>query len=193
MNFLAHAYLSFNDPAITIGNMIADFVKGKQINLYDEDIQHGIRVHREIDNFTDHHPLTREARQLFRPSCGLYGAVFIDVVYDHFLARDTQHFTNDSLARFSQSVYELLEERKNTLPPMFLQVFHFMRTNDWLYNYSSREGIFQSFSGITRRAQHLEVPATVPFAVFENHYAELKNCYEGFFPDLEAHVKGLIA
>jgi Uncharacterized protein conserved in bacteria len=171
--------------------MVADFVKGKQISLYEEDVQHGIRMHREIDHFTDHHPLTREARQLFRPSCGLYGAVFIDVVYDHFLARDPQRFTNESLALFSQSVYRLLEERRSSLPDVFLQVFHFMRTHDWLYNYSSREGIFQSFTGITRRAQHLEVPSTVPFAVFENHYAELEHYYKGFFPDLEAFVRGL--
>lgn len=192
MNFLAHAYLSFNDPALTTGNMIADFVKGKQINLYEEEIQHGIRIHREIDSFTDQHPLTRAARQLFRPSCGLYGAVFIDVVYDHFLARDEQRFTAESLAQFSQSVYQLLEERKSSLPDVFQQVLHFMRTQDWLYNYGSRDGIFRSFSGITRRAQHLEVPATVPFAVFENHYAELENYYKGFFPDLETYVKRLI-
>ena len=30
MNFLAHAFLSFNDPDILTGNMISDFVKGKQ-------------------------------------------------------------------------------------------------------------------------------------------------------------------
>lgn len=193
MNFLAHAYLSFDDPALTIGNMIADFIKGKQISLYGDDIQNGIRLHRAIDTFTDQHPMTREARQLFRPSCGLYGAVFIDVVYDHFLAKDRQRFTDESLAQFTQSVYRLLEERRNSLPPVFLQVFHFMRTQDWLYNYSTKGGIFRSFSGITRRAQHLEVPASVPFAVFENHYAELKKCYDGFFPDLETYVKSLKA
>lgn len=191
MNFLAHAYLSFRDPALTIGNMIADFVKGKQISLYGEDIQHGIRVHRAIDTFTDQHPITREGRQLFRPTCGLYGAVFMDVVYDHFLAKDKQRFTDESLGQFSQSVYQLLEERRNSLPAVFLQVFHFMRTQDWLYNYRSKEGISRSFSGITRRAQFLEVPSTVPFAVFEDHYTTLEKSYEGFFPDLETFVKGL--
>jgi len=29
MNFLAHAYLSFYNPPVLVGNMIADFVKGK--------------------------------------------------------------------------------------------------------------------------------------------------------------------
>jgi acyl carrier protein phosphodiesterase len=30
MNYLAHAYLSFNEPEILTGNMISDFVKGKK-------------------------------------------------------------------------------------------------------------------------------------------------------------------
>ncbi len=30
MNYLAHAYLSFNDPDVLAGNMISDFVKGKK-------------------------------------------------------------------------------------------------------------------------------------------------------------------
>jgi acyl carrier protein phosphodiesterase len=30
MNYLAHAYLSFNQPEILVGNMISDFVKGKK-------------------------------------------------------------------------------------------------------------------------------------------------------------------
>jgi acyl carrier protein phosphodiesterase len=189
MNFLAHAYLSFNDPALTIGNMIADFVKGKQITLYGDDIQHGIRLHRAIDTFTDQHPVTREARQLFKASIGLYGAVFMDVVYDHFLAMDQQRFSEAGLSAFSQSVYQLLEERKSDLPQVFQQVFHFMRTQDWLYNYRSKEGIFRSFSGISRRAQYLEVPASVPFAVFEHHYGALEKYYERFFPELETFVK----
>lgn len=30
MNYLAHAYFSFGDPAILTGNMISDYVKGKK-------------------------------------------------------------------------------------------------------------------------------------------------------------------
>ncbi|MFL5743373.1 MAG: hypothetical protein ACJ751_01815, partial [Niastella sp.] len=36
LNYLAHAYLSFNQPAILAGNLFSDFVKGKQVNLYPE-------------------------------------------------------------------------------------------------------------------------------------------------------------
>jgi len=192
MNFLAHAYLSFHDPSLVIGNMIADFVKGKQLQLYGKEVQRGIQIHRAIDSFTDQHPLTKEARELFRPSIGLYGSVFIDIVYDHFLATDTTRFTEEQLAQFAQTVYGYIEHTNSELPLVFKEVFHYMRTQNWLFHYRTKEGIYRSFNGITRRAQYLDVPATVPFAVFEHHYAELEAYYTRFFPQLEAHVKGLI-
>ena len=59
MNFLAHVYLSGNDFEVALGNLIADRVKGKQIQHYPLKIQKGIKLHRSIDNFTDNHPLFR--------------------------------------------------------------------------------------------------------------------------------------
>src|SRR5947207_2830586 len=51
MNFLAHAFLSFNDPGLLVGNMIADSVKGKEADNYPDRIRQGILLHREIDSF----------------------------------------------------------------------------------------------------------------------------------------------
>ena len=48
MNLLAHAYLSFNNPPVLVGNMISDYVKGKKKFLYDPAIQKGIELHRVV-------------------------------------------------------------------------------------------------------------------------------------------------
>lgn len=189
MNYLAHAYLSFHDPALTVGNMIADFVKGKQLLQYEEHIQAGIRLHRAIDEFTDTHPSTLMAREYFQPSCGRYSAVFIDIVYDHFLATDTTIFTEKSLASFAENVYSILDERHNTLPPVFQQVFYYMRTQNWLYNYRLMNGIYKSFNGIVRRAKFLDVTADAPLAALEDHYENIAMHYRTFFPELIAFVK----
>ncbi|RPE13331.1 DUF479 domain-containing protein [Chitinophaga lutea] len=189
MNYLAHAYLSFNDPHITVGQMIADFVKGKQVFTYPDTIQQGIRMHRALDEFTDKHPATRRAKAIFQPSCGPYGGVFMDVVYDHYLANDATHFTLPALQEFVASVYGVLEDNHHLLPPFFQQVFKYMRTENWLYRYHERDGIFRSFSGIVRRAKYFEHPADVPFGVFEHHYLTLGDCYREFFPDALAFMK----
>ena len=92
MNYLAHAVLSFGEPEILAGNMISDFVKGKQKFTYPKGIQNGITLHRLIDSFTDAHAATHEAKQYLKPAVGLYAGAFVDVAYDHFLALDeTQH------------------------------------------------------------------------------------------------------
>src|SRR6266498_5737073 len=110
MNYLAHAYLSFNRPGILVGNMISDFVKGKKKYGYSEEIQQGIALHREIDRFTDTHAGTKEAKEIFRPAYRLYAGALIDVVYDHFLALDENEFTDESLKAFTIKTYSLLDQ-----------------------------------------------------------------------------------
>ncbi|PWV54137.1 ACP phosphodiesterase [Chitinophaga sp. S165] len=189
MNYLAHAYLSFLDPSITVGNMIADYVKGKQWQEYDQGIQQGIQLHRAIDTFTDTHPVTLAAREYFQPSCGRYSAVFIDIVYDHFLATDDSIFTDTSLTSFSRQVYTILANHHEILPPVFQQVFHYMRQHDWLYGYRFMDGIFKSFGGIVHRAKYLEVTADAPFTVLKENYETLAAHYRSFFPELVTFVK----
>src|SRR4026207_901515 len=113
MNYLAHAYLSFEDKDILAGNIISDFVKGKRQFDYPSPIHAGIKLHRLIDDFTDQHAATREAKEFFRPDYRLYSGAFIDVVYDHFLATDETEFTDSSLLAFSAKVYDSLEYNRN--------------------------------------------------------------------------------
>jgi acyl carrier protein phosphodiesterase len=189
MNYLAHAYLAFNNPELTVGNMIADFVKGNQWQQYEEGIQQGIQMHRAIDTFTDQHPATLAGRKYFQDSCGRYSAVFIDIVYDHFLATDKTIFTDASLAEFSQQVYKILQNNYSILPPAFQQMFEYMHTHDWLYNYRLMDGMYKSFNGIVRRAKFLEVTADAPFNILKEYYEELAAHYRVFFPEMITYIK----
>jgi len=59
MNYLAHVYLSGDNDLVTIGNFIADGIKGTQYKTYSKDIQIGILLHRHIDSYTDSHKTVR--------------------------------------------------------------------------------------------------------------------------------------
>lgn len=193
MNHLAHAYLSFRQPELIIGNLIADFVKGrKNMADFSAGIQQGIRIHRAIDSFTDQHPVTAKAKLFFRPSCGLYSGVFTDLVYDHFLASDPERFTNDSLYSFARYIYNEVKQQSAVLPPAFLEMFEYMQAYNWLYNYHTTAGISSSIRGVARRARYLKTDGSIVFAVFMEHYAALKTCYQEFFPGLQAHVENLL-
>lgn len=185
MNYLAHAYLSFNQPDILAGNMISDFVKGKTKFNYPAGIQKGIALHRAIDEFTDVHPATKKAAAFFRPAYRLYSGAFVDIVYDHFLALDTNAFkAPGDLQNFTTVVYETLEEKISSVPPNFQKIFPYMKQHNWLYNYRYREGIEKSFGGLVRRATFMNESDTA-FAVFNKNYNELQQCYSIFFPSLK--------
>jgi acyl carrier protein phosphodiesterase len=192
MNYLAHAFLSFHEPEILVGNLISDFVKGKKKFDYTAGIQKGIALHRAIDNFTDDHIATKQAKEIFRPAYRLYSGAMVDVVYDHFLATDNQIFNNDSLLLFSAGVYETISIYLQGLPEHFQKMFPYMKEHDWLYNYQFRWGIEKSLGGVVRRAAYLYESETA-FTLFNQHYNYLKSCYDNFFPELFQMAKQFLA
>src|SRR5690242_15960082 len=86
MNFLAHFYFTRQDEELTVGNFLADFIRGSRLELYDQRIREGIKIHRKIDSFTDEHPVVQAGRQRLRGTYHKYAMVITDVYYDHFLA-----------------------------------------------------------------------------------------------------------
>ena len=134
MNYLAHAYLSFNKPEILVGNLISDFVKGKKKFDYSPGIQKGIALHREIDNFTDTHQATRDAKEIFRPAYRLYAGALTDVVYDHFIATDKNEFTTESLLHFSENTYKLAEPFSPVFPEKFKKMFFLILIHKQLFS-----------------------------------------------------------
>ena len=186
MNYLAHAYLSFNDPEILAGNMISDFVKGKRKFDYPATVQKGIQLHRDIDTFTDAHAATVALKSFFKPHYRLYSGAFADVVYDHFLANDADTFESEvDLKIFTTGCYLQLQQQVEIFPAVFQQMFPYMIKQDWLYHYRYKEGIQKSFGGLVRRAAYLE-ESDIAFALFNHHYDDMKSCYTAFFPHLKA-------
>ncbi|MGF7230191.1 ACP phosphodiesterase [Arachidicoccus sp.] len=188
MNFLAHAYLSFNHDDILIGNMISDFVKGKQKDNYPEGIKKGIMLHRQIDTFTDMHPVVMEAKKVFKPLVRLYAGAFVDVAFDYFIANDEEQKTEKEWKIFAQDTYGILEKYRPYFPAKFAQLFPHMRQYDWLYNYRFAWEMKNSFNNVIRRAKYLSIDGNLVFAAFEENIPLLKECYDDFFPKLKAFV-----
>jgi acyl carrier protein phosphodiesterase len=181
MNYLAHAYLSFQQPEILLGNMISDFVKGKKKFDYPATVQTGIALHRAIDTFTDEHPLIADAKEIFRPVYRLYSGAMVDVVLDHFVATDPLHFSDKSLLSFSETTYRLLALHQQWFPEKFERMFPYMVQHNWLYNYQHKWGIEKSLGGVVRRAVYLNDSAPA-YELFETHFETLQKLYNEFFP-----------
>ncbi len=185
MNYLAHAYLSYNDENILLGNMIADYVKGKKQFDFSEAIQKGIKLHRAIDEFTDSHKATQIIKKLFQPTYRLYASACVDVVYDYFLANDFLIFENDAtLLNFSQTTYHLLQKNTSLFPEKFAKAFVYMQQQNWLYNYKTNDGMKKSFGGLMKRSKYIAEIETA-FSIFLHHKNEIQESYDIFFPELK--------
>jgi possible [acyl-carrier-protein] phosphodiesterase len=190
MNFLAHSYLSFSEEQL-VGNMIADFVKNRDVARLPESIQKGIKLHRAIDTFTDAHPLIHEAKAPFRPLVRLYSGAFVDVAFDYFLANDTTENSQREWQEHSQRVYAVLRRYEEFLPEVFKKVLDKMQQDDWLYNYRNEWGIEYSFRNVVNKAQFLDKTTNV-FPAFLANKDFLREKYEIFFPEIKSFAQDFV-
>ncbi len=153
MNFLAHLYLSGDDPEVTVGNFIADHVVGKHYDNYSDGIIKGIELHREIDRFTDSHPIVEVGKIRLRPAYHKYSPVILDIFYDHFLAVNWHDYSKIPLKDYSKQCYEIVMNKEEILPVGIKKLMPYMIEYDWLYNYSNFMGIEKVLNGMSRKAK----------------------------------------
>ena len=116
MNFLAHIYLSCDNEDLLIGNFIADFIRNKEVPNFSPEVQKGIILHRQIDTFTDEHPLVKKGTHRLQNKHHKYAPVIVDVWYDYLLANNWDRYSGESLDDFCEGVYRILEKRMDDLP-----------------------------------------------------------------------------
>lgn len=144
MNFLAHLYLSGNNPQVQIGNFIGDHVKGRDYQKYLPDIQKGILLHRKIDHFTDTHPLVKESAKRLKERYGRYAGIVIDVFYDYYLANNWSRYNTVSLSEFVDDAHHVLLRNYFKLPSKVKRFLPFMLKSRRLETYATKEGIDRS-------------------------------------------------
>jgi acyl carrier protein phosphodiesterase len=193
LNFLAHLYLSGADPKVKIGNFIGDFVKGRNLSeQFEAGIVKGIALHREIDAFTDRHPVVRESKIRLRPKYRHYSPVIIDVFYDHFLAANWANYSDQLLADFARDSYNTLEKYQALLPDQVNQMLPYMIKGNWLVGYSQVEGIHRALSGMARRTPY-ESKMEEATADLQLYYSEFQDEFDRFFPELKEFATQWIA
>lgn len=189
MNFLAHLYLAGNNKYSIIGNFIADHVKGSSIDLYNPEIRQGIRFHRQVDEFTDAHPVVKETVLNLRPHFHKYAGVVVDMYYDHFLAKDWRKYSDVPIEEFTARIYDVLKSAYDILPARSKYMLPYMMADNWLMNYRNLEGLNQALTGISRRTTF---PSGLETAVdyLKGHYDEHQESFDSYFPQLVERFKG---
>jgi acyl carrier protein phosphodiesterase len=188
MNFLAHVHLSGGFPQLTVGNFIADFLRGGAHPHLPPGVRKGIELHRTIDAFTDAHPVVQVGIRRLRGRFRKYAPVVVDVFYDHFLAANWDAFHPTPLPEFAQQAYRLLDKHQAWLPPKVRQMLPYMATQDWLSNYAGFYGIGKALEGLSRRASFENVMHE-GIADLQEHYDEFNREFLAFFPEMLQQVR----
>lgn len=183
MNFLAHIYLSFEDDEITLGNFIADSIRGNKYGHLPERVQKGILLHRSIDTFTDAHEIPKISSKRLHKNYSHYSRVIVDIFYDHFLAKNWSRYSDTPLNDFVAHFYDLLEDSYDILPDGVKRMMPYMIADNWIYNYSKLEGIARVLNGMNRRTGN---KSKMNFAILdlERHYAAFEHEFTSFFDEL---------
>ncbi|MFY0629483.1 MAG: acyl carrier protein phosphodiesterase [Flavobacteriaceae bacterium] len=183
MNFLAHLYLSESNTNIMIGNFIADHIRGNHFTHLHPEIQQGIKLHREIDTFTDAHSITRKSKRRLNKRYGLYAGIIIDIFYDHYLAKNWKDYSAVPLDIYVDAVYDLLESKKEILPEKTLYMMPFMIDHNWLYNYQYKKGIQSVLNGMNRRTKN-KGQMDLAIEDLNSLDTEFQKDFQEFFEDL---------
>ncbi len=188
MNFLAHIFLSFEDDEITIGNFIADSIRGNKFKHLPERVQTGIMLHRQIDTFTDAHPTVRQSTKRLHENYGHYSGIIVDIFYDHYLAKNWKTYSDTPLDVFVDNFYDLLEDNYEILPIGVQRMMPYMISDNWIFNYSKMDGIARVLNGMNRRTKN---KSKMNFAILdlEKHYNAFEKEFTSFFEELTAFSK----
>ena len=183
MNFLAHIYLSGNNDFVKIGNFMADGIRGKVYLNFFDDVKKGILLHRQIDTFTDAHLIYRKSKHRLHNKYGHYSGVIMDILYDHFLAKNWNNYSNENLSDYAQNFYNLLQNNQLILTDKANKMLPYMIKNDWLTSYATIDGIEKILFQMDYRTKHR---ANMQESIIElkEYYSEFENEFTTFFEEL---------
>lgn len=191
MNYLAHIYLSNEEEEITLGNFIADAIKGKKYIQFPLGIQQGILLHRAIDSFTDAHLIVKKSKKRLLKKYGHYSGVIVDIVYDHFLAKNWIQYHSVPLHKYIENFYNFIDSKFDSLTPRIQKMMPYMIEQNWLLSYASIEGIGKILDQMNRRTNN---QSKMNLAVIEltTYYKEFEEEFTLFFEDLKKYSKNKI-
>ena len=183
MNFLAHIYLSGNNDLIKIGNFMADGIRGNDYLNFPEEVIKGILLHRQIDSFTDAHPIYRQSKHRLHEKYGHYSGVIMDIVYDHLLAKNWSNYSDEKLEDYVSNFYFSLQLNYEMLSEKTKSLLPYMIDQNWLVSYATIAGIEKILFQMDYRTKHR---ANMQEAIVElqKFYNEFEEEFRLFFKEL---------
>ena len=168
-----------------IGALLGDVVKGPLKGVYPRRWEQGIQLHRQVDAFTDQHPLILQCCRQFPAQYRRFSGIMLDVAFDHFLNLNWRQYHNQPMADFTQSVYQLLN---NTELPVAAQTkAERIVQYDLLTHYQDWEFILEVLAGIGKRLRY-DNPLATADSTLTQLYPQIEQTFAAFYPQLQKYA-----
>ena len=181
MNFLAHAWLSrHGSDAFLYGNLIADGVKGADLESWPAAVASGIRHHRQVDAAIDRHAEVLRLLQMAPKAQRRFAGIALDVVWDHFLA------SRHPDAALVERCYRVLGERQ--APARLERMVPTLIDGDWLRCYADFDFTCRAIAGIGQRLRGPnQLAALTPW--LRDEYDNLEAAFVTLWPDMQRRFR----
>jgi acyl carrier protein phosphodiesterase len=191
LNWLAHVFLSEPSLDFRLGNLLADVVRGPQLEKMSPEFLRGVQRHRAIDSFTDAHVVVRRSRARVDASRRRFSGVLVDIFYDHLLATSWNRYSHVPLEHFTTQFYADAKTTRLPLPDNAQTMLGRIVRHRLLDSYMEVEGVHQS---LRRLSMRLAARWKKPFALEAGvedliaHQAAFAADFDEFFPQLIQHA-----
>ncbi len=168
-----------------IGNFMADGIRGKHFENFPDDVRKGILLHREIDTYTDAHPIWRNSTKKLHERYHHYAGVIVDVFYDHFLAKNWSRYSDESLEDFTDGFYRTLINHYDLLTEKTKGMMPYMIRHNWLLSYRTLQGMERILTQMDQRTGN---KSEMRFAHLElrQYYDDFEKEFTEFFIELQS-------
>lgn len=164
-------------------------MKGTHLEIYPEFIQKGIRLHREIDNYIDHHPKVLELIREIRVDLPKVAGIAIDLFFDHLLAKHWSNWNKEPLELFLDHVHENLENLdQNAYPEAFNLFIHKLCEMRWMNSYKLTYGLDRMCNGVSSRLS-FDNELKNGLAVFLKNETKITKVFNEYMQDANEHFQ----
>ena len=181
MNLLAHAFLGFDNAELITGQIAGDFVKGPDLSEYSTMIAAGIQMHRQLDVWTDRHPVFKRSCNRFPRSRRRVAGILVDLAYDHSLARFWSNYCHQDLVEYAGFVYLNLERFKADLPTKMSGFIRRVPKIRLLESYRDAEGLRRAINHVATRLKKPELLHGA-FEEVQEMMPVIDSDFKAFFP-----------
>ena len=179
-----------------IANLYGDFVKGRDYSHLPDIVQKGVRLHREIDDFIDHHPIVKDLRLSLYEDLPKIAGIAIDLYIDHLLAKNWLDYSSTTLEKFTERFFAHALDESNlvlandiesfTYPTYFRDLIEVMHRKNWLTRYQNIEGLEMASTGLSTRISFNNNLHFAP-AVFLKHQERIETVFRSYMKDAKHH------